>query len=61
MLSDGYIYKCPVRCPINKHCFIIKLEEELTSPLTVLKKCDAQNGKDIKIRIGSQRDKEKPP
>ncbi len=22
-----YIYKCPLQCPINKHCFVIKLEE----------------------------------
>ncbi len=58
-MSDGYIYKCPKRCPINKHCFVIKLENELTSSLAVLKKCDAKKGRDIRIRIGNLTDNEK--
>ena len=62
MHTEGFVYNCPVRCPIHKHCFIIKLEEELQTPLTVLKKCDAEKGKDIRIRIGRNLDgRDKPP
>lgn len=49
-----YIYKCPLQCPINKHCFVIKLEERPVSPLKVLQKCPAEK-KDIKIEIGGER------
>jgi hypothetical protein len=53
MKSNGYIYCCPLQCPIKKHCFVIKLEKELTEPLSVLFKCNAQKG-DIKINIGGE-------
>lgn len=46
------IYYCPKVCPIRKHCFVIKLVKELPEPLTVLKKCPACNGQDIRIVIG---------
>lgn len=51
---NGYIYKCPLQCPIHKHCFVIKLEERLTQPLKVLLKCAARKG-DIKVEIGGER------
>ncbi|MBD5554315.1 MAG: hypothetical protein HDQ95_02905 [Roseburia sp.] len=53
MNDKGYIYKCPLRCPINKHCFVIKLEEQLTHPLKVLLKCAAKK-EDIKVEIGGK-------
>lgn len=49
------IYNCPERCPIRKRCFIIKVEEALKEPLIVLKKCEAQKGKDIRVEIGGER------
>ena len=48
MVNKSYTYRCPMHCPINKHCFIIKLEEPLTQSLKVLKKCIAKKA-DIKI------------
>jgi hypothetical protein len=52
---DGYIYNCPAHCRIKKHCFVIKTEKEILEPLTVLKKCDAEKGRDIRIQIGGKR------
>ena len=37
----GKIYKCPKKCNINKHCFIIKLKEPLREKATVMFKCPA--------------------
>ena len=54
MNNNGYIYKCPLQCPIHKHCFVIKLEERLTQPLKVLLKCAASKG-DVKVEIGGER------
>lgn len=54
MKKTGYVYKCPKQCPIHKHCFVIKLEDQLKQPLTVLLKCVAQKG-DIKVEIGGER------
>ncbi len=59
MKTQEFIYTCPVLCPINKHCFVIKLMIELKEPLTVLKKCEAKHGKDIAIVIGDH--PERPP
>jgi hypothetical protein len=53
-MEQAYIYNCPVKCPIHKHCFIIKLENKLEQPLTVLKKCDAEKGRDILVKIGGE-------
>lgn len=58
---EGFIYNCPMLCPIRKHCFIVKTESELTEPLIILKKCDAEKGKDIRVRIGGTRKRERPP
>lgn len=44
----GKIYKCPKKCNINKHCFIIKLKEPLREKATVMFKCPAVK-KDILI------------
>ena len=54
MFNAGYTYRCPQKCPIGKHCFIIKVTEELKVPITVFQKCLAQNA-DIRITIGQQR------
>lgn len=54
-MSEPVIYRCPVQCPIKKSCFIIKVEAPIKEPIPVLKKCEAQNGKDIRIRIGGDR------
>lgn len=61
MNSQGYIYNCPRQCPIRKHCFIIKTEQELERPISVLKKCEAEKGRDIKVVIGAARSRDKPP
>lgn len=53
-MSTEKTYKCPRRCPINKHCFIVKTAEPLPCEVTVLYKCPAHK-KDIPIRIGSDR------
>lgn len=54
MNNNGYIYKCPLQCPIHKHCFVIKVEKRLTQPLKVLLKCAVRKG-DVKVEIGGER------
>ncbi|MDO5297054.1 MAG: hypothetical protein Q4F00_10590 [bacterium] len=49
--SNGFTYRCPLDCPFRKRCFIIKVAEELKSPLTVLHKCCVIK-RDISITIG---------
>ena len=61
MQKQGYIYNCPEPCPIKKHCFIIKTEAELIAPIAVLKKCEARKGKDIRVEIGGEQDRARPP
>ena len=46
-----YTYRCPIKCPIGKRCFIIKVTEELKKTLTVLQKCPNRKA-DIQIVIG---------
>lgn len=48
------IFYCDRKCPIGKHCFIIKTKNSLKWPIQVLKKCVAKGGKDIVITIGKQ-------
>ena len=54
MSESAYIYRCTEKCPIGKQCFIIKVEDELKEPLTVIQKCPARKS-DIKITIGLSR------
>ena len=54
MYKQEYTYRCPLKCPIHKKCFIIKVTEEIKEPLTVLQKCPASEA-DIKITIGNPR------
>lgn len=58
---EGFLYYCPTKCPIKKHCFVLKTESELHEPIVVLKKCTAENGKDIRIKIGEEGNGEHPP
>lgn len=58
---QGFIYYCPIQCKIKKRCFVIKTEKEIIEPFTVLKKCDAEKGKDIRIQIGGKQSIEHPP
>lgn len=58
---EGFIYNCPMRCPIGKSCFVVKTASELKEPLVVLKKCAAEKGKDIKVSIGGDQKRERPP
>lgn len=53
MTTKSYVYRCPLRCPIHKHCFVIKLAEPLSIPLTVFQKCVAKK-RDIEIKIGEE-------
>ncbi len=53
-MQQPVIYNCPEQCPIKKHCFIIKVEYPLKERVVVLKKCDAQKGKDIRVAIGGE-------
>ena len=46
-----YTYRCPKKCPIGKHCFIIKVTEKIREPMTVLQKCPDRKA-DIRIIIG---------
>lgn len=54
MYKQEYTYRCPLKCPIHKKCFIIKVTEEIKEPITVLQKCLARKS-DIKITIGNTR------
>ena len=49
--SKGFIYRCPLDCPFRKHCFVLKVPEELKYPLTILHKCRVTKA-DISITIG---------
>ena len=46
-----YTYRCPMKCPIGKRCFIIKVMEKPKEPWVILKKCPAKKA-DIQIVIG---------
>lgn len=54
-MNSGITYHCPRRCPIRKKCFIIKTEEPIPVQIPVLKKCQAENGGDIRVLIGGNR------
>ena len=49
-MKKEYPIYCPRKCPINKHCFIIKLAEEPKVTIKALYKCLAVKG-DILIEI----------
>ena len=51
-MEKSTIYRCIKKCPINKHCFVLKVPGRLQQPLPVLVKCDAAKGKDIPMVIG---------
>lgn len=55
---DPVIYRCTVRCPLHKSCFILKTTEVIKQPVEVLVKCTAQKGEDVKVTIGGD---ERPP
>ena len=48
------IYSCHEKCPIKKHCFILKVPERIKEPVKVLQKCPAVK-KDILLSIGGER------
>lgn len=50
-MSKELLCYCPFVCPANKHCFVVKFEEEPKEPITILYKCKITK-KDIKIKIG---------
>ncbi len=51
---NGTIYRCNLKCPIGKHCFIIKTEMPLKEKLIILQKCPVLHD-DIKLVIGESR------
>ncbi len=51
MKEIEYVYRCPIKCPIGKHCFVIKVAERINEPLIVLHKCLAKK-QDIRFVIG---------
>ena len=51
--KEGIIYRCPVSCPIGRHCFVIKVQNAFPVSFTVLQKCEAKH-EDIKITIGGE-------
>ena len=55
MQNDMTTYRCTEKCPIHKRCFILKVQQPIASPLKVLQKCLAKNGKDIVVLIGGER------
>ena len=46
------IYRCRKECSLRKKCFILKTETEIEKPISVLIKCKAHGGKDIRLTIG---------
>jgi hypothetical protein len=48
------VYRCTQKCPIHKHCFILKVPIQLKEPLLILLKCKANDGKDIPVIIGNK-------
>ena len=50
-MSKELLCYCPFVCPANKHCFVVKFEEEPKEPITILYKCKITK-KDIEIKIG---------
>lgn len=53
IVKEGIIYRCPVSCPIGRHCFVIKVQNAFPVSFTVLQKCEAKH-EDIKITIGGE-------
>ncbi|MEG1800310.1 MAG: hypothetical protein RR214_08995, partial [Synergistaceae bacterium] len=54
-MESSTIYRCSKKCPLNKRCFVLKVQGRLKHPLPVLVKCVAANGKDIPMIIGDDR------
>lgn len=50
-MDNNHIYRCTLKCPINKKCFILKTKTQLPITFAVLVKCPAAK-KDIEITIG---------
>lgn len=44
------IYRCPKNCPWNKHCFVCKLQGEVSGDVVIIHKCEVTK-EDIPIRI----------
>lgn len=53
-MNKDNIYNCNRKCPIGKHCFIIKTAKPLREPIDVLVKC-RKTKKDILVTIGELR------
>ena len=52
-MKKEYPIYCPRKCPISKHCFIVKLAEEPKIPIKAWHKCQAVKG-DILIEISDK-------
>jgi hypothetical protein len=48
------VYRCSKKCPIRKHCFVIKAQQPIAFQINVLQKCPAKKGRDILITIGGE-------
>lgn len=56
MSNNEFVYRCTMKCPINKKCFVIKSMERISPPLSILYKCTAEK-KEIPIMIGEKEKK----
>ncbi len=54
-MANDFVYRCSRACPINKRCFVIKVENKITQPLHVMYKCKAKK-KEILLRIEDNSD-----
>ena len=50
MSVNEIICRCPRNCPWNKHCFVCKLQGEVSGDVVILHKCEVTK-EDIPIRI----------
>lgn len=47
------VYRCPRRCPWKKHCFVCKIQGEVSGDVVILHKCEITK-EDIPVRIGKR-------
>ena len=48
------VYRCTKDCPWNKHCFVCKVQGEISGDVIILHKCEITK-EDIPVRIKKQK------
>ena len=53
MSMKEVIYRCPVKCPWKKKCFVCKVQGDVNEGIVILHKCVVTK-EDIPVQIGNR-------